>query len=204
MYERFTDRARKVMQLANQEAQRFNHACIGTEHVLLGLIKEGWGVGAQVLKRLGIDLSKTRIEIERLMPQGTGITDGKLPLTPRVKMLIQYATGEATAQGDTHIDTQHLLLGLLRETEGLGFQALVRLRASPSELRKEVFEATGRADKSVEPDLPELRELNFAIERLHHETSTAVARCDSEIERLEKEKARIIADWRKRNELPQP
>ena len=95
MFERFTDRARKVMSLAQQEAQRFNHEYIGTEHVLLGLVKEGSGVGANVLKRLSIDLRKVRIEVEKLVKAGPEmVTLGKLPLTPRAKKVIEYAIDE--------------------------------------------------------------------------------------------------------------
>src|SRR3954464_11780339 len=91
MYERFTDRARKVMQLANQEAQRFNHEYIGTEHVLLGLVKEGSGVAANVLKNLEIDLRKIRLEVEKIVQSGPDmVTMGKLPQTPRAKKVIEY------------------------------------------------------------------------------------------------------------------
>ena len=92
MYERFTDRARKVMQLANQEAQRFNHEYIGTEHILLGLIKEGSGVAANVLKNLDVDLRKIRLEVEKLVQSGPDmVTMGKLPQTPRAKKVIEYS-----------------------------------------------------------------------------------------------------------------
>src|SRR5207247_2714486 len=96
MYERFTDRARKVMQLANQEAQRLNHEYIGTEHVLLGLVKEGSGVAANVLKNLDIDLRKIRLEVEKLVLFSSEVgTPGKLPQTPRAKKVIEYAIEES-------------------------------------------------------------------------------------------------------------
>src|ERR1700748_3687180 len=96
MYERFTDRARKVMQLANQEAQRFNHEYIGTEHILLGLIKEGQGVASHVLKNLDIDLRKVRLEVEKIVRSGPDmVTMGRLPQTPRAKKVIEYAIEEA-------------------------------------------------------------------------------------------------------------
>ena len=92
MYERFTDRARKVMQLANQEAQRFNHEYIGTEHILLGLVKEGSGVAANVLKNLEVDLRKIRLEVEKIVQSGPDmVTMGKLPQTPRAKKVVEYA-----------------------------------------------------------------------------------------------------------------
>ena len=100
MYERFTDRARKVMQLANQEAQRFNHEYIGTEHILLGLIKEGSGVAANVLKNLEVDLRKIRLEVEKLVQSGPDmVTMGKLPQTPRAKKVIEYSMEEARKSG---------------------------------------------------------------------------------------------------------
>ncbi|MFO0003241.1 MAG: Clp protease N-terminal domain-containing protein, partial [bacterium] len=100
MYERFTDRARKVMQLANQEAQRFNHEYIGTEHILLGLVKEGSGVAANVLKNLDVDLRKIRIEVEKIVQTGPDmVTMGKLPQTPRAKKVIEYAMDEARMTG---------------------------------------------------------------------------------------------------------
>ena len=96
MFERFTDRARKVMALANQEAQRFNHEFIGTEHILLGLVKEGSGVGATVLKNLDVDIKKLRLEVEKLVKSGPDmVTMGKLPQTPRAKKVIEYAIEEA-------------------------------------------------------------------------------------------------------------
>src|SRR4051794_34526249 len=98
MYERFTDRARKVMQLASQEAQRFNHEYIGTEHILLGLVKEGSGVAANVLKNLDVDLRKVRLEVEKIAQTGPGgdqVFLGKLPHTPRVKKVIEYSADEA-------------------------------------------------------------------------------------------------------------
>src|SRR3972149_1444344 len=119
MYERFTDRARKVMQLANQEAQRFNHEYIGTEHILLGLIKEGSGVAANVLKNLDVDLRKIRLEVEKLVQSGPDmVTMGKLPQTPRAKKVIEYSMEEARNLNHNYVGTEHILLGLLREQEG--------------------------------------------------------------------------------------
>src|SRR5213595_503066 len=115
MYERFTDRARKVMQLANQEAQRFNHEYIGTEHILLGLVKEGTGVAANVLKNLDIDLRKIRLEVEKIVQAGPDmVTMGKLPQTPRAKKVIEYSIEEARNLNHNYVGTEHLLLGLLR------------------------------------------------------------------------------------------
>ena len=128
MYERFTDRARKVMQLANQEAQRFNHEYIGTEHILLGLVKEGSGVAANVLKNLDIDLRKIRLEVEKIVQAGPDmVTMGKLPQTPRAKKVIEYSIEEARNLNHNYVGTEHLLLGLLREQEGVAAQVLMNL-----------------------------------------------------------------------------
>ena len=108
MFERLTDRARKVMALANQEAQRFNHEYIGTEHILLGLVKEGSGVGANVLKHLEIDLRKVRLEVEKLVKSGPDmVTMGKLPQTPRAKKVIEYAIEEARSLNHNYVGTEH-------------------------------------------------------------------------------------------------
>ena len=144
MYERFTDRARKVMQLANQEAQRFNHEYIGTEHVLLGLIKEGSGVAANVLKNLDVDLRKIRLEVEKLVQSGPDmVTMGKLPQTPRAKKVIEYSMEEARHLNHNYVGTEHILLGLLREQEGVAAQVLMNLGLKLEDVREEVLNLLG-------------------------------------------------------------
>jgi len=144
MFERFTDRARKVMALANQEAQRFNHEYIGTEHILLGLVKEGSGVGANVLKNMDVDLRKVRLEVEKLVKSGPDmVTMGKLPQTPRAKKVIEYAIEEARALNHNYVGTEHLLLGLLRESEGVAAQVLMNLGLKLDEVREEVLNLLG-------------------------------------------------------------
>ena len=144
MYERFTDRARKVMQLANQEAQRFNHEYIGTEHVLLGLIKEGSGVAANVLKNLDVDLRKIRLEVEKLVQSGPDmVTMGRLPQTPRAKKVIEYSMEEARNLNHNYVGTEHILLGLLREQEGVAAQVLMNLGLKLEEVREEVLNLLG-------------------------------------------------------------
>lgn len=144
MYERFTDRARKVMQLANQEAQRFNHEYIGTEHILLGLVKEGSGVAANVLKNLDVDLRKIRLEVEKLVQSGPDmVTMGKLPQTPRAKKVIEYAIEEARNLTHNYVGTEHLLLGLLREDEGVAAQVLRNLGLKLDDVRDEVLNLLG-------------------------------------------------------------
>lgn len=120
MYERFTDRARKVMQLANQEAQRFNREYIGTEHILLGLVKEGSGTAAYVFKKLNVDPQKILLEVEKTVQPGPDMVSmGKMPQTPRAKKTIEYAMEEARNLNHNYVGTEHLLLGLLMECEGL-------------------------------------------------------------------------------------
>ena len=151
MYERFTDRARKVMQLANQEAQRFNHEYIGTEHILLGLVKEGSGVAANVLKNLDVDLRKIRIEVEKIVQSGPDmVTMGKLPQTPRAKKVIEYAMEEARNLNHNYVGTEHLLLGLLREQEGVAAQVLMNLGLKLEDVREEVLNLLGHGLEAAE------------------------------------------------------
>ncbi|MBI9016941.1 MAG: ATP-dependent Clp protease ATP-binding subunit [Phycisphaerae bacterium] len=159
MFERFTDRARKIMALANQEAQRFNHEYIGTEHILLGLVKEGSGVGANVLKNLDVDLRKIRLEVEKLVKSGPDmVTMGKLPQTPRAKKVIEYAIEEARALNHNYVGTEHLLLGLLRETEGVAAQVLMNLGLKLEDVREEVLNLLGAgmdaAEQTALPGMP--------------------------------------------------
>jgi ATP-dependent Clp protease ATP-binding subunit ClpC len=144
MFDRFTDRARKVMGLARQEAQRFNHDYIGTEHILLGLIQEGSGVAADVLKNLDVDLKKIRQEVEKLVSHGTTmVTMGQLPFTPRAKKVLELALEEASNLGHNYIGTEHLLLGLIREQEGIAAQVLQNIKVRLEDVREEVLELLG-------------------------------------------------------------
>lgn len=157
MYERFTDRARKVLQLANQEAQRFNHEYIGTEHILFGLIKEGSGVAATVLKNLGVDLRKIRLEVNKLVQSGPEMdTMGKLPhvvrefvvglllpLTPLAKKVIEYSIEEADKLNHKHVGTEHILLGLLREQTSVAVNVLMNLGVKLEKVREEVLNVLG-------------------------------------------------------------
>jgi ATP-dependent Clp protease ATP-binding subunit ClpC len=152
MFERFTDRARKVMALANQEAQRFNHEYIGTEHILLGLVKEGSGVGATVLKNLDVDIKKLRLEVEKLVKSGPDmVTMGKLPHTPRAKKVIEFAIEEARSLNHNYVGTEHLLLGLLRESEGIAAQVLMNLGLRLDDVRQEVLNLLGAGVDTNEP-----------------------------------------------------
>src|SRR6266481_1649682 len=130
MYSRFTDRSRKVMQLANQEAQRLNHEYIGTEHMLLGLVMEGAGVAANILRSMKVDTTRVRLEVEKIVQHGPGgeqVVMGRLPHTPRTKKVIEYSVEEARNLNHNYVGTEHLLLGLLREQEGVAAQVLMNL-----------------------------------------------------------------------------
>ena len=151
MFERFTERARKVIALANQEAQRFNHEYVGTEHLLLGLVKEGSGVGANVLKNLGVDLHKVRMEVERLVKPGPDMVPmGRLPFTPRAKKVLDYAIEEARNLNHNYIGTEHLLLGLLREQDGVAAQVLMNLSLKLEDVREEVLRLLGAGSEPEE------------------------------------------------------
>jgi len=130
MYERFTDRARKVMNLANQEAKQLRHEYIGTEHILLGLAAEGSGVGANVLRSLDLEPNKLRLEIEKIvLPGPQAVTANELPLTPRSKKVVEYSLDEARNLDHMYVGTEHLLLGLLQEQEGVAAAGSHELRA---------------------------------------------------------------------------
>jgi ATP-dependent Clp protease ATP-binding subunit ClpC len=168
MYERFTDRARKVMQLANQEALRFNHEYIGTEHILLGLVKEGSGVAANVLKNLDIDLGKVRLEIEKIVQAGPDMPHGgKMPQTPRAKKVIEYSIEEARSLNHNYVGTEHLLLGLIREQDGVAAQVLINLGLKLQDVRDELLNLLGRDQgiRPVEKGLEGARPNSTAVDR---------------------------------------
>ncbi|TAM34192.1 ATP-dependent Clp protease ATP-binding subunit [bacterium] len=146
MFNRFTERARKVIILAKEEARRFNHDYIGTEHILLGLIREGEGVAAAVLQKMGVSLENIRLEIEKLVQPGpTTQIIGDIPFTPRAKKALELAAEEARSLGHNYIGTEHLLLGLIREGEGIASQVLMNLGMDLNSVRNEVMELLGSA-----------------------------------------------------------
>jgi hypothetical protein len=167
MYERFTDRARKVMQLANQAAQQLNHQYIGTEHILLGLIKEGSGVAATALTNLGTDLFRIRLEVERLMQSGRElVTQGKLPQAPRAKKVIEYAMDESRKLQHDCFGTEHLLLGLLRDEGGVAAQVLANLRLGAEEVRAEILRVLAQPHDWGRKAYPPLPPMQTVAERL--------------------------------------
>ena len=152
MFDRFTDRAKKVMNLARQEAQRFNHEYLGTEHILLGLVQEGSGVAANVLKQMGVDLSRIRTEVEKIVKTGPSmVTMGQLPFTPRAKKVLELSLEEASNLGHNYIGTEHLLLGLIKENEGIAAQVLMNLGVKLEDVREEVLDFLG-ADSGEEEE----------------------------------------------------
>ena len=140
MFERFTDRARRVVVLAQEEARLLNHNYIGTEHILLGLIHEGEGVAAKALESLGISLEAVRAQVEEIIGQGQTAPTGHIPFTPRAKKVLELSLREALQLGHNYIGTEHILLGLIREGEGVAAQILVRLGAPLPKLRRQVLD----------------------------------------------------------------
>ena len=143
MFERFTDRARRVVVLAQQEAQLLNHSYIGTEHLLLGLLADGGGIAAQALESLGVTLEAAQQQVREMIGEGEQPQQGHIPFTPRAKKVLELSLREALNLGDDHIGTEHLLLGLLEEADGVGAQVAARLGASRRAVRDKVIELTG-------------------------------------------------------------
>src|ERR671930_116630 len=140
MFERFTDRARRVVVLSQEEARMLNHNYIGTEHILLGLIHEGEGVAAKALESLGISLDAVRGQVEEIIGQGQAAPTGHIPFTPRAKKVLELSLREALQLGHNYIGTEHMLLGLVREGEGVAAQVLISLGADLSRVRQQVIQ----------------------------------------------------------------
>jgi ATP-dependent Clp protease ATP-binding subunit ClpA len=209
------------MQLANQEAQRFNHEYIGTEHILLGLVKEGVGVAANLLKSLDVDLRRIRLEVERIVQSGPDMVMlGRLPQTPHAKKVIEYTLEEARNLNHNYVGTEHLLLGLLHVTEGVAAQVLLNLGLRPEVVREETLNLLGhnlerdrpRASAAAEwPDPlspPDERPAHLSqwddeINRLDAAKKEAVEEQDfdtaahlrDQADRLKKKKAKATRDW---------
>ncbi len=139
MFERFTDRARRVVVLAQEEARMLNHNYIGTEHILLGLIHEGEGVAAKALESLGISLEAVRQQVEEIIGQGQQAPSGHIPFTPRAKKVLELSLREALQLGHNYIGTEHILLGLIREGDGVAAQVLTKLGADLNRVRQQVI-----------------------------------------------------------------
>jgi hypothetical protein len=162
-FDKFTDRARKVLTLAQDEAQRFNHNYIGTEHLLLGLVREGEGVAARVLENMNVELPKVRAAVTFIIGRGDIPTTGEVGLTPRAKRIIELAIDEARRLGHNYIGTEHLLLGILREGEGIAAGVLESLGVNLDKARHEVIRVLSQAGsigpaperaRQVDEDIP--------------------------------------------------
>jgi ATP-dependent Clp protease ATP-binding subunit ClpC len=159
MFQRFTDRARRVVVLAQEEARLLDHNYIGTEHVLLGLIREGDGVAARALDSLGISLHAVRLGTEEIIGRGQHAQEGHIPFTPRAKRVLELALLESRQLGHRYIGTEHILLGLIREGEGVAAQVLTRLGADLHLVREQVIQLLAdharRAAETIDSPEPE-------------------------------------------------
>jgi ATP-dependent Clp protease ATP-binding subunit ClpC len=151
VFERFTDSARRSVVLAQEEARRLDHDYIGTEHLLLGLLQQGDGVAAQVFVKLGLDASQARRHVEELVGRGSGAPPAHIPFTPRAKKVLELALKEALKLKHDYIGTEHILLGIVREGDGVGAQVLTRSGLDLSSVRATVLEMLDRADFAPEP-----------------------------------------------------
>jgi ATP-dependent Clp protease ATP-binding subunit ClpA len=154
VFERFTDRSRRVVVLAQEEARMLNHNYIGTEHILLGLVHEGEGVAARALDVLGISLDAVRREVQDIIGQGQAASTGHIPFTPRAKKVLELALREALQLGHNYIGTEHILLGLIREGEGVAAQVLRKLGADLNGVRQTVIQLlSGYTGPAPDPEL---------------------------------------------------
>jgi ATP-dependent Clp protease ATP-binding subunit ClpC len=183
MFERFTDRARRVVVLAQEEARLLNHNYIGTEHLLLGLIHESEGVAAKALEGLGISLEAVRAQVEESIGQGQRAPTGHIPFTPRAKKVLELSLREALQLGHNYMGTEHILLGLLREGEGVAAQVLAAVGADHAEVREQVRwlltgegepAAAGPRTRLVRLTVPaDLRELDEQITQVRRQKQAA-------------------------------
>src|ERR1044071_3472693 len=155
MSNRFTERAQRVILIAQEEANRLHHDYVGTEHLLLGLIALGEGVAAQVLANLGVDLRRVRSEIEKIVGTGDNVMLlGEIPFTPRAKKVLEYAVEEAQHMGHSYVGTEHLLLGLIREEEGVAARVLENIGLRLDVVREEVISLLGEGQPGPAPAAP--------------------------------------------------
>ncbi len=180
MFKRFTERARQVVVLAQDEARLLKHNYIGTEHELLGLIREEGGIGARVLASFGVTLEDVRSQVARIVGSGEEVTTGQIPFTPRAKRVLELSLREALSLGHDYIGTEHILLGLVREGEGVANHILLDLGASPGELRSRVLQLL--ADPAAAPEEPPL-EIELTSPPLAQDFLDELARLAEEKER---------------------
>jgi ATP-dependent Clp protease ATP-binding subunit ClpC len=190
MFERFTDRARRSLFLSQEEARRLNHNYVGTEHLLLGLVSEGQGVAAKALESLGISLEMVRAQVEDIIGKGQQAPTGHISFNPRAKKVLELSLREATQLGHNYIGTEHLLLGLIREGEGVAAQVLVKLAADLSRVRQQVIQLltgyvggreAGARTRLVRMTVPEeLRQAEEQLTQVRGEKEEAIDRQDFE------------------------
>jgi ATP-dependent Clp protease ATP-binding subunit ClpA len=190
MFERFTDRARRSLFLSQEEARRLNHNYVGTEHLLLGLVSEGQGVAAKALESLGISLEMVRAQVEDIIGKGQRAPTGHISFNPRAKKVLELSLREATQLDHNYIGTEHLLLGLIREGEGVAAQVLVKLAADLSRVRQQVIQLltgyvggreAGARTRLVRMTVPEeLRQAEEQLTQVRGEKEEAIDRQDFE------------------------
>src|SRR5438034_2944869 len=193
MHDKFTERVRKVIYLAREEAARLQHDYIGTEHLLLGVIREGEGIAATVLNNLGLDLDRIRQEVENMVSAAGGtMTIGEIPFTPRAKRVLELAVEEARSLGHNYVGTEHLLLGLIREGEGVAAKVLLELGVDRKRVREETLKLLGGApstsassEREERPETPALNQFGRDLTQLARESKLdPVIGRDKEIERV--------------------
>jgi ATP-dependent Clp protease ATP-binding subunit ClpC len=188
MFERFTDRGRKIIILAREEAERHQNDYLGTEHLVLAILRESDGIALMIIKKMGLSPEQIRLEIERNLPGGgTTVTFGEIPFSPRVKKVIEYGVEEARLLGHNHIGSEHLLLGLLREEEGIGGKVLRSLGANlltARQLTVTFLRKTGTRERDKKSSTPALDEFGRDLTQLAQEGTLdpVIGRAD-EIER---------------------
>jgi ATP-dependent Clp protease ATP-binding subunit ClpC len=189
MFERFTDRGRKIIILAREEAERHQNDYLGTEHLVLAILRESDGIALMIIKKMGLSPEQIRLEIERNLPGGgTTVTFGEIPFSPRVKKVIEYGVEEARLLGHNHIGSEHLLLGLLREEEGIGGKVLRSLGANlltARQLTVTFLRKTGTRERDKKSSTPALDEFGRDLTQLAQEGTLdpVIGRTD-EIERV--------------------
>src|SRR5579872_5344147 len=151
MFERFTEKAIKVIMLAQEEARRLGHNFVGTEQILLGLIGEGTGIAAKTLKSMGVNLKDARVEVEKIIGRGSGFVAVEIPFTPRAKRVLELSWDEARQLGHNYIGTEHLLLGLIREGEGVAARVLTNLGVDPAKVRVQTTSLLGAEGQPPAP-----------------------------------------------------
>src|SRR5882672_8876143 len=152
MFERFTEKAIKVIMLAQEEARRLGHNFVGTEQILLGLIGEGTGIAAKTLKSMGVNLKDARVEVEKIIGRGSGFVAVEIPFTPRAKRVLELSWDEARQLGHNYIGTEHLLLGLIREGEGVAARVLLELGVDRKKVREETLKLLGGTPSVSQPE----------------------------------------------------